>query len=128
MLSGMGGFHAELYQATEGTMTALHASKFQASISAADDGAGRFTAELDPERGSLVGIHGGYQVAIVANAAAQFQPDRPVRTISTSFLRPGQPGAVELAIERIRQWRSLTTLSVQMVQVGSLQHHTGHAG
>lgn len=77
---------------------------------------GRFTAQLDPLWGSLIGIHGGYQVAIATKAAMQMQPGRPVRTITTSFLRPGQPGPVRIDVDVVRQGRSLTTLSVAMVQ------------
>jgi acyl-coenzyme A thioesterase PaaI-like protein len=97
---------------------------FQASTSVTELGDGRFSAELDPAWGSLVGIHGGYQVAIIANATARFRPGRPVRTLTTSFLRPGRPGRVDLEIESVRQGRSLTTLSVQMRQGDSLLNTT----
>ena len=96
--------------------TATESTAFDASTAVEDHGKGRYTAELDPHWGSLVGIHGGYQVAIATNAAARFQPGRPVRTVTTSFLRPGQPGPVDIEVGSVRHGRSLTTLSVDMRQ------------
>ncbi len=77
---------------------------------------GRYGVELDPSWSSLTGTHGGSMVAMAVRAAQDHEPDRPVRTVATSFLRPGQPGAAELRIEPVRRGRSLTTLAIVLEQ------------
>ncbi|HAS13285.1 MAG TPA: hypothetical protein DCS55_22665 [Acidimicrobiaceae bacterium] len=77
---------------------------------------GTYAVELDTSWSSLTGIHGGSMVAMAVRAAQDHEPGRPVRTVATSFLRPGQPGPAELRIEPVRRGRSLTTLSVVLEQ------------
>ena len=77
---------------------------------------GTYGLQLDPSWSSLTGIHGGSMVAMAVRAAQDHEPDRPVRTVATSFLRPGQPGPAELRIEPVRRGRSLTTLVVALEQ------------
>ena len=79
---------------------------------------GRYTTVLDPSWSSLTGIHGGSMVAMVVRAAEQHEPDRPVRTLTASFLRPGRPGPAELRVEQVRRGRSLTTLGIVLEQAG----------
>ena len=53
--------------------------------------------DLDAGWSSLVGIHGGYMSALtVRGAEAVAGADRCVRTVTTSFLRTGEPGAATL--------------------------------
>lgn len=83
-------------------------------------GAARYRVELSDAWLSATGVHGGYQVAMAVNAAQQHSPDRSVRTIATSFFRPGQPGEATLTVRPVRTGRSLTTLLVDERQDGRL--------
>ena len=78
--------------------------------------AGRFTLELDGSWSSLRGIHGGYLAALSARVAQQVRPDRPVRTLTTSFLRPARPGPAEAVVELHRAGRSVSTVGVTIAQ------------
>jgi Thioesterase-like superfamily len=75
-----------------------------------------YTVELDPAWSSLVGMHGGYLAAIVIKAAQTVAGDRPVRTATTHFLRPGAIGAASVSVEVVRKGRSITNLTVTMSQ------------
>lgn len=81
---------------------------------------GAFTGDLDAGWSSLAGVHGGYLCAIAVRGAEASMPGRTVRTVATTFLRPGQVGPVELAAREVRQGRSFTTLDVDLVQDGRL--------
>lgn len=83
------------------------------------DHAGEFTVELDSAWRSLVGIHGGYMSALtVRGAEALVEDDRAVRTVTTSFLRPGRPGPATVRAQVVRHGRSLTTATADLVQNG----------
>ncbi len=75
-------------------------------------------AVLDESWRSLAGVHGGYQVALSVLAAERAEAGRAVRTVATSFLRPARPGPATLHVERVRRGRSITTLSVRLLQRG----------
>src|SRR5437899_11158965 len=81
-------------------------------------GPGSFTAELHERWSSLVGIHGGYTAAIVANAitAAVDDPSRALRSFATQFASvPGAgPVDIEVTVERIG--KSMTTTSARLLQ------------
>ncbi len=78
---------------------------------------GEFGVELDRGWSSLVGIHGGYMSALAVVAAeAAVGTDRAVRTITTSFLRTGQPGPATVVVRPIRAGRSITTATADVVQ------------
>lgn len=83
------------------------------------DRSGEFVVELDNAWRSLVGIHGGYMSALtVKGAEALAGADRTVRTVTTSFLRPGRPGPATVRAEVVRSGRSLTTATADLVQNG----------
>jgi hypothetical protein len=96
----------------------LLTSDFDATTSLSADAAraGRFEVHLDPVWSSLVGIHGGYLTAIAIKAAQRVAGDRPIRTVTTSFLRPGSAGTATVDVEVVRQGRSITNLSVTLSQ------------
>jgi hypothetical protein len=77
---------------------------------------GRFAVRLDEAWSSLVGVHGGYLAAVVIRAAQIVAGDRPIRTVSTVFLRPGSVGPAVVDVEVIRRGRSITNLSVTLSQ------------
>ena len=77
---------------------------------------GAYAVDLDPSWSSLTGIHGGSMVAMAVRAAEDHDPERHVRTVATSFLRPGRPGPAELRVETVRRGRSLTTLAIVLEQ------------
>jgi len=77
---------------------------------------GHFTVDLDEAWSSLVGIHGGYLTAIAIKAAQQVVAGRPVRTVTTTFLRPGAVGPATVEVEVVRRGRSITNLVVTLWQ------------
>jgi acyl-CoA thioesterase len=77
---------------------------------------GRFLAAYDAEWTSLRGVHGGYQTAIAVRAAEAVAPARAVRTVSATFLRPGQVGPVVVDVDVLRSTRTLTTAVVTVSQ------------
>ncbi|MEP7201819.1 MAG: thioesterase family protein [Ilumatobacteraceae bacterium] len=79
--------------------------------------AGRFTAQLDPLWASLVGVHGGYLAAVAIKAAEiVVGVDRPIRTATTSYLRPGEIGQADVGVEVVRQGRAISNLTVTLSQ------------
>jgi acyl-CoA thioesterase len=83
-------------------------------------GPGSFTAELDDRWSSLVGIHGGYTAAIVANAmtAAVDDPSRALRSFATQFASVPRPGPVEIEVTVERTGKSMTATSARLLQEG----------
>ena len=81
---------------------------------------GEFTVDLDAGWSSLVGIHGGYLCAIAVRGAETLVPDRPVRTITTSFVRTGKVGSATLSVRAVRAGGSITTMVADLVQHGRL--------
>ena len=83
-------------------------------------GPGAFTAELHERWSSLVGIHGGYTAAIVANAitASVDDPSRPLRSFATQFASIPRPGPVEIDVTMERTGKSMTTTSARLLQEG----------
>lgn len=79
---------------------------------------GSFSVDLDAGWSSLVGIHGGYLCALAVRGAAAIVPDRVVRTVTTSFLRPGAVGPAVLSVSELRRGRSMSTVVVEMEQDG----------
>lgn len=75
-----------------------------------------YAADLDASWASLTGIHGGSMVAMVVRATEDHEPARAVRTLSTSFLRPGRPGPATIRLEQVRRGRSLTTVHATLEQ------------
>ncbi|MEZ5408656.1 MAG: thioesterase family protein [Acidimicrobiales bacterium] len=73
---------------------------------------------------SLVGIHGGYQAAISVQAATAAVPGRPVRTLSTSFIRSAQPGPASLRVQELRRGRTASTVTAELWQRGELRAST----
>jgi acyl-coenzyme A thioesterase PaaI-like protein len=81
------------------------------------DTQGRFSVDLDPAWSSLIGVHGGYLAAIAIKAAQIVAgDDRPVRTATTSYLRPGSVGPATVDVEVVRRGRSITNLAVTLRQ------------
>ncbi len=82
------------------------------------DGPRLFEIDLDPSWSSLIGIHGGYMAAVSTRAVELVAEGRSVRTITTSFLRPGRVGPAEVAVDVVRTGRSLSTFAVTLTQDG----------
>ncbi|HEY8544232.1 MAG TPA: thioesterase family protein [Acidimicrobiales bacterium] len=78
----------------------------------------RWRAELAERWSSLVGIHGGYAVAIATRAIdeAVGDPAKPVRTLSAQFLRPLRPGPVEIGVTIERRGQTLVFASARLHQ------------
>ena len=77
-----------------------------------------FDVDFDDTWASLIGMHGGAMVALAVRAAEHVVPDRPVRTVSATFLRRGSIGAAELDVTVLRHGRGFTTLLGRIRQAG----------
>lgn len=77
---------------------------------------GQYRIDLDSAWSSLVGMHGGYLVAIAIAAARKAVGDRPIRTVTTSFLRPASAKPATVSVDVVRAGRSITNLTVTMTQ------------
>jgi acyl-CoA thioesterase len=93
---------------------------FAEDIAVTRVGPGSFTAELHERWSSLVGIHGGYTAAIVANAitASVDDPSRALRSFATQFASIPRPGRVEIEVKVERTGKSMTTTSARLLQEG----------
>lgn len=72
--------------------------------------------ELDASWSALVGVHGGYMCAIAVRGAELIARDRPVRTLTTSFLRVGKVGPARLTVRELRRGRTLSTVVADLTQ------------
>src|SRR5215207_1254368 len=93
---------------------------FAADTAVTRIGPGCFTADLHERWSSLVGIHGGYTAAIVANAmtAAVDDSTRALRSFATQFASIPRPGPVDIEVTVDRTGKSMTTTSARLVQEG----------
>lgn len=73
-------------------------------------------AELDPAYMALRGILGGYLAAVTVRAVEPHLDGRQVRTVATTFLRPGRAGRAELVVRTLRAGRSVATFDVTLRQ------------
>jgi acyl-CoA thioesterase len=95
-------------------------SRFATDTAVAPQGAGRYTATIDPGWWIERGPNGGYLSAIVLRAvlAEVADPDRPPRSITLHYLRPPVEGPCEVAVTIERAGRGLTTATARMTQGG----------
>ena len=83
---------------------------------------GEFQVDLDGGWSSLVGMNGGYMSALAVRAAESLEPDRVVRTTSTSFLRSGHVGPATVSARQVRRGRSMSTVAAELVQDDQILH------
>ena len=85
-------------------------------------GNGAFDVDLQPNWLSLVGIHGGYVTAIAARGIEEVVDDesRPLRSLSTQFVRSPAPGAATLDVHVHHHGRSISFVTARMVQADRL--------
>lgn len=86
-------------------------------------GEGRFRVGIDRGWWIIRGPNGGYIAAILAKAAAAMVADegRPLRSLTIHFLRPPREGRAEVEAAIERSGRTVTTVSVRLVQAGKVQ-------
>lgn len=82
------------------------------------DDARRYDLELSDGWTALVGTHGGYLAALTSNVAEAFVPGRSVRTVTTTFLRPGHGGPATARATTVRHGRTISTVVVDLEQDG----------
>lgn len=75
-----------------------------------------FAVDLPQDWSALIGIHGGYLTTLAVRGAELVVPDRAVRTITTSFLRPAHPGPAQLRVCEQRRSKSISTAMVEIRQ------------
>ncbi|MFI1992037.1 thioesterase family protein [Actinoplanes sp. NPDC020271] len=80
-----------------------------------------YTADLDPQWAVGDKLHGGYLMAVTARAvtaAAGPAHPHPI-AVTTTFLRPPQPGPVTVTVESLRTGRSSAQFRARLAQDGS---------
>jgi acyl-CoA thioesterase len=97
------------------------ATEFDRATAVHPLGDGRFAGEVEDGWGAPPGPNGGYLAAILARALAhELAPagERQLRTLATHYLRPSQPGPIEVAVEVVRAGRRFSTGRATVVQNG----------
>jgi acyl-CoA thioesterase len=75
-------------------------------------GDGRFAGEVEDGWGAPPGPNGGYLAAILTRALQHDlapEGDRQLRSLTTHYLRPSQPGPIEVAVEIVRAGKRFST-------------------
>ncbi len=98
-------------------------NRFDRDTALSAQGDGRFGVTIDRGWWIIRGPNGGYIAAILATAAAATIDDdaRPLRSLTIHFLRPPQEGPAEVEAVIERAGRTVTTVSVRLVQNGKVQ-------
>jgi len=83
----------------------------------------RFGVSIDRGWWIIRGPNGGYIAAILAKAAAATVADegRPLRSLTIHFLRPPQEGPAEVEAVIERSGRTVTTVSLRLIQNDKVQ-------
>ena len=77
-----------------------------------------YSIDIDPSWSSLRGVHGGFLASLAVRGTQPLVPDRQVRTVTTSFLRPAVTGPTQIEVEPERIGRTLSTHVVTISQAG----------
>ncbi|GIF02473.1 thioesterase family protein [Actinoplanes siamensis] len=78
-----------------------------------------YTADLDPQWAVGDKLHGGYLMAVTARAVMAAADDHPHPiAMTTTFLRPPQPGAATVAVELLRAGRGSAQYRARLTQAG----------
>lgn len=91
---------------------AAPATDFDRATAVRPLGDGRFAGEVEDGWGAPPGPNGGYLAAILTRALEQVVApagDRQLRTLATHYLRPSQPGPIEVAVEVVRAGKRFST-------------------
>lgn len=91
-------------------------SSFSTVSALAASGAGRFDADIHPDWTIAGKPNGGYLLAILGRAAVTAGPHPHVVAASATYLRPPDPGQVQVVAEVLRGGRSASQLRVRMLQ------------
>ena len=91
--------------------------KFSDAMAMTQRGDGRFVAAFDRSWWVVVGPNGGVIAALLLRAAqASVAPDRSPRTITVHYVRPPVEGEVEMEVSVDRTGRTVSFVSVRMLQ------------
>lgn len=75
-------------------------------------------AELDPQWAVGDKLHGGYLMAVLGRAVAVSAPLPHLVAMSTTFLRPPEPGPAQVEVEALREGRTAGQYRARLVQDG----------
>jgi acyl-coenzyme A thioesterase PaaI-like protein len=75
-------------------------------------------AELDPQGTIGDKLHGGYLMAVIGRAVAAKAPLPHLVAMTTTFLRPPVPGAVQVEVETLRAGRTAGQYRARLMQAG----------
>jgi acyl-CoA thioesterase len=84
-------------------------------------GNGRFAGEVEDGWGAPPGPNGGYLAALLTRALGEHlspSGERQLRSLGAHYLRPAQPGPIELAVETVRAGKRFSTGRVTASQEG----------
>jgi hypothetical protein len=94
-------------------------ARFSTASALTDDGPGRFRGELDPNWTIAGKPNGGYLLGMLGRAAVLMGPHEHVIAASAHYLRPPEPGPVEVAAEVLRAGRSASQFRTRLLQRGA---------
>ncbi len=100
---------------------AAPATDFDRATAISPLGDGRFAGEVEDGWGAPPGPNGGYLAAIVVRALErELAPagERQLRSLALHYLRPSQPGPVEVVVEVVRAGRRFSTGRATVLQNG----------
>src|SRR6476469_5423130 len=91
-------------------------STFSAVTALAATGSGSFDADVHPDWTINAKPNGGYLLALLGRAAVVVGPHPHVIAASATYLRPLDPGPVQIVADILRAGRSASQLRVRMLQ------------
>jgi acyl-CoA thioesterase len=100
---------------------AAPATDFDRATAISPLGDGRFAGEVEDGWGAPPGPNGGYLAAIVVRALEhELAPagERQLRSLSLHYLRPSQPGPVEVEVSVVRAGKRFSTGRATVIQNG----------
>lgn len=97
----------------------MQPAAFSAVTALVDHGTGRFTGEVHPGWTIAGRANGGYLLAMLGRAAADVSHHpHPIAT-SAHYLRPPEPGPVQIEVEVLRAGRSASQLRARLLHDGA---------
>ncbi|HEV2238686.1 MAG TPA: thioesterase family protein [Ktedonobacterales bacterium] len=93
-------------------------TRFDRATAITPAGAGRFTAQMDPEWFVLRGPNGGYLAAVILRAltAALDDVERAPRALTVHFLAPAEAGALAIQVTIERAGKTMASIAARVSQ------------
>jgi acyl-CoA thioesterase len=93
-------------------------SDFDRDTAVTEQGPGRYGALVSPRWNVGPVPNGGYVMTLALRAIAAALPGRDPLTLTAHYLRPAVPGPLEIAVELVKQGKTLATAEARLLQGG----------